>query len=47
MRFLAACLRMNRDSLGDREGQREPVVVVGVLSDQVYATGSEGTDALT
>ena len=29
------------DALGDRERQREPVVVVGVLADQVDASGGE------
>ena len=31
----------NGDALGDRERQREPVVVVGVLADQVHAPRRE------
>jgi hypothetical protein len=31
---------------GDGEGQAEPVVVVGVLADQVHAAGREGDGAL-
>ncbi len=33
-------------SLGDREGEREPAVVVGVLADQVDASGAERADPL-
>jgi hypothetical protein len=39
-------LRTNGDALGDRERQREALVVVGVLADQVDAPRGEGPDAL-
>ena len=39
--------RAHRDARGDRERQREAVVVVGVLADQVDAARSERAAALT
>ena len=36
----------DRDAALDRERHREPVVVVGVLADQVDAAGAEGDDPL-
>ena len=41
------CLGAHGDALGDRERQREPLVVVGVLADQVDAAGRERAAALT
>ena len=38
-------LRRDRHAAVDRERQREAVVVVGVLADQVHAAGAAGDDA--
>ena len=41
IRGSASASRADRDALADRERQREPLVVVGVLADQVDAAGGE------
>src|SRR3984957_3746348 len=40
-------LGAHRDAFGDCERQRQPLVVVGVLPDQVHATGCERAAALS